>query len=299
MAVTQWWRLAAGRTGGDDPLKTEYEKVFLVETDSNFDTWITIAADVACEPLGQAYEILDENGTIVESDPDAFLVKRDITQHEDDPLKWDVKFKYSTEQPDQDANPLNRNAEIDWKLVKYKKAVFKDVFGDTITNSAGEPFLPPREIELHYWRLTIVRNEAVFSSTSAEDYIDHVNLFAWYGWDDGTVKIVSIEPHLAHERGIYFWRVTYVLELKSNIDPISLVELGWQEQYLDQGKNELISGALVPVTAGGTGIIRDALLDGTGRKLGVGNTPVYITADLLDSVDFDPLNLPDPNALPI
>lgn len=274
MAVTDMIETSEDRDGSLDMTKTTYNRSWLIQTDSVYDTALTVLAYPDLPAIGEFYSIEDEEGEIVEQSDEAILVKLTPHQIDKDPYFWILVGEYSTEDPHQTTDPLLRPAEAEWKQVKYKKAVYKGslIVDDTIaaestiTNSAGEPFLPPRELEKHFWRLTYTRNEASFDPEIMDKFTDTLNEDAWKGFESLTVKCSAIEGKRSFESGQYFWHVVYVFEWKKE---------GWTETFLDKGKNKLVDGVLTLITAKGTGVAQERLLDGSGGVLPVIDDPVY------------------------
>lgn len=95
--------------------------------------------------------------------------KLSIKQDKKSPLHYVITADYSSEPITQqeknqteEPNPLDRPPSIKWKTNKYTKAIYKDVDGNAIVNSAGEFFDPPPEVELFRWCASVSSNvEAV------------------------------------------------------------------------------------------------------------------------------------------
>lgn len=273
------------RDAESDTEKTVYHKSWLIRTDDIYESAMTVLDHPDLDAIGSTYLVTGfddlDNEVTIEEDPDATCEKIVANQDKDNPLFWIVIADFSTASANAE-DPLNEEPEKEWRQVKYKKAIFKDRDDNSIVNSAGEPFLPPREIELHYWRLTYTRNEASFEPGVFDDYIDALNAVAWKGRAPFTVKVESIEAKRMKGRNGWFWKVTYVIAWNDD---------GWAIEILDRGRNELIAGVLTPIQATGTGIPSEKLLDGTGRVLAVGADPIYLPFDVLHLQDINDLNI--------
>ena len=176
-------------------------------------------------------------------------------------------------QAQENDDPLSRPAEISWSQGSYSEVVTKATLvggaGDTenhpITNSAGEPFDPPLEVEKSFLILTITRNQANFNQSAANSYTNAYNSDTFFGFAAGTVKCKGISAVSVFEKNRHFWKATYVFEIRD----------AWDYEILDAGYWEVVGGNRVEIKfPNGRPLSAPWPLDGAGAKL----TPAAVQA---------------------
>lgn len=254
MAVTSVEELFPGR-GGDDGIEKQYKstRVFEVRTDDPNDDEYTAGAAVG----------LPRNG-----DPhpnNAVATMRSISCYnlDDDPTLWMVTCEYGSDLPREQArevagpaedgtstlndgvgeraeNPLDRPAIYTISSEQTKEIAEYDWLGNEITNSAGEPYDPPAEIEVSYPVITVEKNFAVGAPILDLGiqalYYDCVNSDVWHGIAIGLLRIVKIGTVYGFENGVGFGRVTFQMKLNWK---------GWKLKLADVGFNYLTDGGTV------------------------------------------------------
>jgi len=212
----------------------------------------------------------------------------------------EVVCRYSTGFGDpelHDENPIERPAKLTWGSVKEARVPQVDIYGDAYINSAEQPFEPPYEIQDSLLTLHVEVNLSSFDELKIVEFENAVNETHFLGWEPGAVKCESItekEEWDQRDDGIGSYSavtVTFVMkygpavQLKryERVGDVAnqLVEgrvfLKWQPEYLlDRGTRELVAGAQVEIAPGGVPLSEPTMLDGTGRKLAAGATPVYL-----------------------
>jgi hypothetical protein len=159
-----------------------------------------------------------------------------------------------------------------------QKAWEKDLEDLLIKNSAGDPYDPPIVTEQPLSEFTFVRSQTTFKIGWKLNFEGTINRFAYLlkigdsqvNCAARTLKIakISAEEVPATERTQGYWMVTIVLQY----DP-----QGWQPAPLDMGFREQVGGVMLDIfDAGGTKVVKPALLDGAGAKLAVAGTPVFL-----------------------
>src|SRR5262249_46326548 len=149
----------------------------------------------------------DTYTTSAEFDLGALCNSVTCEQNDDAPRRWVVTCEYgppTVEQGQQQENPLLRPAVLTWGFTQNSRAVWKDVNGTPIQNSAGDAFDPPPEIDDSRPVLTVTRNEAGFNPAIAIQYQDAVNSDQFLGFNAGVVKINGISSTSQSENGIAF-----------------------------------------------------------------------------------------------
>jgi hypothetical protein len=172
--------------------------------------------------------------------------------------------------PGSQDTPLEVQPRIRWEIGSTSEPIDRDIDGNPIVNSAGDPFqsTPSRDYTTIF--LTYSRNEPFFSVQTALTYGNKVNseriYIAGAGWvEEGQMRCLSIQPTSDYEAGATFVNVSYKFELRAD---------GFKTRILDQGlrawfTNPATSAAALEhiVTAKKQPISQPVRLDGTGRPL--------------------------------
>jgi hypothetical protein len=189
---------------------------------------------------------------------------------------WLVECKYSTkgegdEQEGQE-NPILQPTHISIRTSSYTKAVEKDrrqttefPNGRKITNSAGQKFDPPLEVDDSRPSIMLTKNVSFFSLAWLEDYKDATNSDPYLGF----VKYFWRVKGIAADRDFwdapsgqrfYYWKVS--LEIEGN-------DLLWYPtKVLDRGRYKVGPGnTLLPIRVGtDRRPVQDpVMLDGAGN----------------------------------
>jgi hypothetical protein len=241
--VAETWR---GRTGSSDAqsFTREYTAVYVITSDDPFDNATTIGGDYRLPQKWYGYP----------SDPFALCINVDLQNSDESPRLWLGTYKYSTSySQQQDDNPLNRPVLFSLSFSAGPPVIVtKDINGNVITNTSGDPFDPPFTIDDSRPLLACQRNEATIPTAIAIAYKDAVNADAWNGTAVGQCKMKDISTgQLQTENGYQFYTVTYQIEFNAQ---------GWQYQPLNVGfrtRTNTGGTAFIP------GATRPQLLKGT------------------------------------
>ena len=107
------------------------------------------------------------------------------------------------------------------------------------------------------------------------------------GFAAGTAKIMDISARRVRrsDNNTFFWQRTVVVEID--------VENGWRTRVLDQGYNEVttVLGFPTPILTGLGRSPVPLLLNGSGVRLAVDATPVYLEFDFYRTEDWSGLSL--------
>ena len=295
MAYTLFVEIHEGRQASvDSKFQRTYTRVFLVGTDSgNF---------------GPAYAGSHPSLPIIFSrhpeDIAAFCVRLSPVQDSQDPTLWRVTAEYSYN-PDltmgggtgvpaidgqqqgvspasRDSRPLFRPNDYSIATSTYPISIYKDFNNVAILNRAGDPFLPPLEIQRAEATITVGLNSLNAPSgawlASAGQVNANTMVIGAYVANPGQAKLNSISAQFLYENGINYWRWTLVFGYRTT----------WAVEVLNQGLRELRAGKLVPILDDATGykIDQPALLTVDGAKAAAGADPNYRTFNIYPRVTF-------------
>lgn len=229
MAVIEVTELWDGRSYSAelDKSKREYVRTFRVVTDDPDDGGQTACSHGSIPTIGTAYI------TAGESDAGAFLKRLDAKQDQNDPLVWIVTANYDSQYPDPEQaeeNPLLRPNKYKFGFSKVAVAVQQDLDGRAFVNSAGQPFLPPQEIEITRPTISIEKNSATHSFTILSNLQDCVNSVTWNGFPVGSVKIDNVEATSESENGVTYWKQTWQFTVNwEGWIPLKVLDCGFYE----------------------------------------------------------------------
>lgn len=199
-----------------------------------------------------------------------------------DPVSKEQKDK------EQNPNPLNRAAVINWDSQNYDKLITTDNAGLAIMTSAGELF-PATAIDDARWIVSVEKNYAAIPSwvltsnnkvNSDEYVIDGVTVLA----RKSKTQNLAISEEL-EENGVTYRRISLEIAFR---------EEGWADEKVDAGFYYINgSGEYVKQTdASGQEVKVEGLLDGSGGQLiDIVPNPApgdesYITSDVYKEMVF-------------
>jgi hypothetical protein len=266
---------------------TEYTRVFNVVTDSAFVDAPTVRTATG---LPRRFDIyVAASGAF-----DTTSVCTDVEAEQDDenPLLWTVSAKYgkpSINEDQQDPNPLLRPSVISWNFQKYQRAVWKDIDGKGIVNSANMYFDPPPVMDDSRPILVIQRNEAAFNPGLALQYQDAINSDPFFGASPGQCKVAGISAQSQTENRYFYWAVSYEFEFRRE---------GWALSILDQGRYRIGKIPVFQKTTDGVDsevqVVDPVPLNGNGGELAnpTPSTLKFIDFKVYKSLSFGSLGLP-------
>jgi hypothetical protein len=134
--------------------------------------------------------------------------------------------------------------------------------------------------------LTITRNLAALDLVAFADLQNTINNAVYLGFSPKTLKVDTLEATYTYENGVYFWAVKCVLERcpAGETWVRRVLDIGFQEIKAN-GKPGLITDDL------GKPFSTPQLLDGKGKALPQGGTPVFLQVQTNEAVNFLLLNL--------
>lgn len=295
MAYTLFTEIHEGRQASvDSKFQRTYSRVFLVGTSSG--------------AFGPAFAGSHPSLPLIFSrhpeDLAAFCVRLTPVQDSQDPTLWRVTAEYSynpdlaggggTGNPAIDGQqqgvapasrspvPTTRPNDYSVATSTYPYAVWKDKDGNAVVNAAGDPFLPPVEIQRPEATITVGLNSLNAPSGAWLGSVGSVNantmVIGAYVANPGQAKLNSLSAQFLFENNISYWRWTLVWGYRTT----------WEVEILNQGLRELRGGKLVPIVDDATGykVDQPALLTATGQKAAVGASPNYLTFNVYPRVTF-------------
>jgi hypothetical protein len=227
----------AGASGREtDKGQSEHTRQFRVVTTAATVGDLDVIAAPGIPRRGDVYATGDS------TDLGSIVKEISAEQDSDNPRVWIVRVEYgppaNEREQDQEPNPLLRPAVLSWGFAKSSRVAWRDSKGKPVVNSAGEFFDPPVECDDSRPVLTISRNERSFNPALAISYQDSVNADSFLGFRPGVVKVAGISATNQVENNFFYWAVHYEFEFRRE---------GWTTEILDQGRNRLVDGKLVPI----------------------------------------------------
>ena len=242
----------------DGTTVTERNKQWRVDTTSNSTDDADIMAHASAPTIGSVH---DNDATCrcihVECSPESPGQKK----------QWLFRARY-TNQFDIRENPLSDPAQTTWSAESYQVIVERDLDGDAIVNSAGDPFDPPPEKDDSRWTSVTSKNIAakvpdwmfVYQDAVNEDSftIDGIEILA--GW--AKISAIHLSPTQTRN-GVDYRVVTVTIHYRAENEGIGSgsgtygsgsggddIE-PWDLSILDAGFREL-SGATASASMSGS-----------------------------------------------
>jgi hypothetical protein len=211
-----------------------------------------------------------------------------------------VGYQALTSDPnDPSQNPLAQPAVVSFSSVTQEVEIDEDVNGDPIETVNGEPLVgvtrPFTDLVI-----TVSRNLPTFNPVSISTYMNKVNSATWYGLPAGTVRIMDIQAQNQFSEDFEFWAVTISFQVRRGYGSVTDAKAWWhrcahQGYIIKQVSPAAIGYAKADpaddFTDGGTTVAQPVMLDlTTGERLASG-TGAYIDFQVLETIDFNTLNL--------
>lgn len=193
---------------------------------------------------------------------------------------------------DEQENPLDEPFQVSIGSQSTDEPVYKDRFGNAITNSANETFDPPVTKDIYDAVFTITGNVAQYDEVTGQAYRGMVNSQAFNIRGASSpiaafkAKILEYSGSYAVKNGIPYWALTIVIATRKD---------GWKRNILDQGFSErdpLTGKPKVFKDDEGYPLNQPRLLDGLGKPLASGAPAVFLVKELEEQISFAGLNLP-------
>lgn len=188
-----------------------YEVQYRLLTNDPLDGAKTVVNHPELPELYDSYEFGND------SEDDVFLINKSPREDSSDGSfkTWIVTCEYSNQPPvELTANPLSEPAKVSTSFDQFTTLARVDINQEPITNTVGQAFTPPPEMDQSRCVLSVRRNESFINLPVAIDFQDSVNQSAWKGCAPRTVKLRSITHSDIQERnGVRYHEATYEFHL--------------------------------------------------------------------------------------
>lgn len=298
MAITDVKEQPDGRSGSiNSTYERRYTRVFDVVTSGPYVGPVAIRLDSRIPEIGDSYTNgLDVSDPDYEFDAGSFVGEIQcecIGGAEGGGISWRVTVQYQPWDPSTfGSDPTLWPIRVTFGGERTERVVDFDRDGIPIRNSASDRFGDPVTVDDHITTLIITRNELVsaFDPQLASAYSDTINNATWNGIAAGYAKmgiISTSEEQYDSNSQVWYYKVTY---------PVQVGRKPWRKDLLDQGFNELdgpyyATSRTKPIMNDGQPVADPVALDGSGHRLDVGGTPVTLSFNVFDAVDWSGLNI--------
>lgn len=243
--------------------------------------------------IGDTYSVT-YNSVTTEDTSSVAVDKHAFHPDPDSQTLWHVVVSY-----DRSGKPSGDTKTARWTTQKYTRPAFRTVNasglinqadGDPIVNSAGDPFVPPVEIEesrLVYHRSYWVA-DGLWDEDELQEYKDAINsntvTIGTRTFAARTLRITEIDGVRAKRGNAYWWQVSLVVEVREETWDVYLQDRGFRHI------NE--TGDLVETTdCAGQPLSEPAFLDGDGGLLVPCEDAGALSGSYPDPVILDPFQV--------
>jgi len=212
------------------------------------------AAITALNSQGYGYGSIDPNVSWLTGYEINPLMNMDATDDKGPVWFFETKYKRCSLS---DPNPLNRTPLIRWSFGLIQEPCDTDYAGNTIANTAGDPFDPPQAYESNIAFLRETKYFSTYNVNTALTYLNTVNSAAVTISGLGNVPARSIRNSVYAPVSDYYANaaiipVTFEFEYRPNGFNRQLANKGYQAMYKDKNgaikKGKLINkGSLQPI----------------------------------------------------
>lgn len=282
------WDFTVGRS---------YTRKFRVITNTQNDGPRSVILQVASK-LGDKYECSYNS-----SEKDfAYATAYAVDQVGEDGLEWIISIDYTPGNPNAtgggpDNNPLDVPIDVKWGFRDHEIVLERDINGDLVANTAGDPFDPPVTVDDPRLLMTVTRNEATFNFAWVVQYRNAINTDPFAGFDPYFCKVLNIEATNQFNQDVgWYYTVTYQFEF---ICPkVNDITDGFRKKILSQGYRALgrASGLPFHVSYKGVEVNSPVLLDEGGHALVSGAPAHFIDVPAYPELPFSVFNF-DPDAI--
>ena len=188
---------------------------------------------------------------------------------------------------------------MSFSAVTQEVEIDEDVNGDPIETVNGEPLAgvtrPFTDLVI-----TVRRNLPSFDPASISTYMNKVNSAVWYGLPAGTVRIMDISAQNVFAADLEYWDVSISFQVRRGYGSVTDAKAWW---YRTAHQGYIIKNAAGTATAiakadpaddftdNGVTVAQPVMIDlSTGERLAAG-TGAYIEFQILETIDFNNLNL--------
>jgi len=276
--VKEWTK---GATAGRSQDGRQYRRVFQVQLETLGDYPAKDAREATGIPtVGDAHP--DDSAAKVRRVEAAGTGNRKIWM-----VNVDYEKRYGTavDYPD---DPLDEDPKIRWGAWTHTVAIEKDKFGIGVYNTAGSRFDPPLQRDAYELEVTITRNEASYSPSTARSFLGSVNAaqteIAGYVAGYRKAKIVEYSGQAANRNEVNYYIVTYKIQFNED---------RWDFRPLSHGLYRIRDGVHERCTDDrGKPAVSSKLLDEDGDQFIVqGLLQHFMQKRVFPEKDFSTLNL--------
>jgi len=247
---------------GDDGYKDR--DVYHVLTDDPTDGPI-VARTATGSPDGPIPDRGDEHEIISGS----YVQRVRAVMHEEDPCHFLVTVEYGTTAPTGGAvggHPWEQPAFVGPIEDHETEQVSKDLDGNAIVNSVGDPFENPLQREVVTDGIQVIQYELDYDLTAMAFYKNRVNQDTFFGFPANQVRLSSVVAEYVPVAGAEsaHWRVTYTFKIKLS---------GWNPRLVNMGRRAQ------QLNNNGQGYSLQDICSGTGENRHPLPAPSFLDAD--------------------
>jgi len=274
MAVTFAGTHAESRSASNNKGIRAYSVTYKLETNSDTDTASNVGNDANLPSIGDAHA----------EDAEAFCTQLDI-DCVGGKNWWTATATWTTEQRLAE-DPEDDEVRVSWDSEIYQESIYKDVYGNSITNSAGDYFVDP-----------LVTRDNVHLIAKIKKNVREVPAWVLQKQNNVNSTAITIGGLFIPIRRARMSRLAIgERQRRGNVDfynisfEVHIHETGWRAEPLDVGFRELEYGEPVQIVneADGQEVTTPVLLDGQGGVLDNPSTStafyhnyqVYVESDL-------------------
>ncbi|MBI1347248.1 hypothetical protein GC163_13285 [bacterium] len=199
--------------------------------------------------------------------------------------------KDKAEEPD----PYSRATVLSYATRETEEVIEKDIDGDPVVNSAGDPFQPGIVRRQGHGVITAVKN--MENPLNAAGYLFKRNDSTLFGYSAGELLCVGISQQQQtetqkiddEEQEITYWQVTLEFEIDASQHELEIIDAGfreWKEVDSEDVLVKILDDFGEPVTEP-----RFLNSDGTAKAPGPDTDPDYLTFDVYPETSFGGLGL--------
>lgn len=217
-------------------MRREHTETFIIQTDSDEHSPYEVsrmARRVGPNPLPALFDRHPHDNY-------ARVKNVQVTQDDSTTRVFKAVVKYDTteqqtEGPKWTPHPLQRPPKYQLELMQFERVIEKDIYGNAIVNSIGQPFDPPLMHDDCRQVLVATRNIGTLGEIVQlqQFYKDAINVNPFYGARPRQAKVMSITAgDKQKENNVEFYEVTIRVAFKEDGGT-------WVREVLNQGMGRL------------------------------------------------------------
>lgn len=298
VSVTEVYGRSSDTSIDEGTLGLSYQRRFQVKTADPYIGGLNVRTALGLPKLGDAYSIKIPGTTTVLEHDDFVACRRIHADQRPDSVLWDVTVDYAPyDFAFNNVDPTQNEPKCTWSWQQFQTPADFDNQGNAVTNSALDQFDPPLMRDRSMPLLTIEWFQTTYRYDLAVMVKDAVNQNTWYGFNEGVVKVLDIQPTpLWHPIKGRIFHVVWQFGMNPE---------GWQPKVLDAGTRQLVADgsggySWQNIVVGNGETNCPSLLDGAGSALDPDpvnpnavflDVPIYNEIDFVSVFNFPPLDL--------